>query len=77
MSNIVTCDVCGKIFNQSHLGAHKRLAHGRRPQGSVASAEPETMNTILSAYEKLSAEDQEELLERLEARSKRKNPPRS
>jgi hypothetical protein len=71
MSNIVTCDVCGKIFNQSHLSAHKRLAHGKRPQAASEVSEPEAVESILSAYEKLSDKTKEEVRERLDAPSKR------
>jgi hypothetical protein len=66
MSKIVNCDVCGKMYNQSHLGSHKRLAHGQN--GKTASSNTEevkALESILSAYEKLPDSAQKEVRHRL------------
>ena len=77
MSKIVNCDVCGKIYNQSHLGAHKRLAHGQN--GKTASSnmgETEALEVILSTYEKLPDSVQKEVLDRLANRNKKRDTNR-
>jgi hypothetical protein len=37
MSEIVKCDICGGIYNQSHLSSHKRLSRGKRGKSTRAS----------------------------------------
>lgn len=68
MSQIVTCDVCGKIYNQRHLSSHQRLAHGKRtaPPPPPKSEEAK-IETILSLYERLSVEGKKEVLDVLSA----------
>jgi hypothetical protein len=67
MSQIVKCDICGQIYNQSYLSAHKRLAHQR---GLVLTralkTEPEVQDAILSMYARLSEQGKKELRGRLE-----------
>ena len=73
MSQIVKCDICGKIYSQSHLGSHKRLSHGKR-QASPRSFEDEsaTLETILSLFEQLPDERKQEVLSLLAARAETK-----
>ena len=68
MSQIVKCDVCGKIYSQSHLGSHKRLSHGKRELLSGACKDDSVvLETILSLFERLPDERKRELLSRLAA----------
>lgn len=66
MAGTVKCDICGRVYNQKYLTAHKRLAHGR-PQNLVLSgqSEPETVAAIVSIYARLSENVRKELRERL------------
>ena len=68
MSQIVKCDVCGKIYSQSHLGSHKRLSHGKRELLSGSCKDDSVvLETILSLFERLPDERKRELLSRLAA----------
>lgn len=68
MGQIIKCDICGKIYNESHLSTHKRRSHGtsgaspRSSEGSTVSIE-----VILSMYERLPEERKKEVLSRLAA----------
>lgn len=68
MGQIVRCDICGKIYNESNITTHKRRSHGtpsqptRSEEGSMAS-----IDTILSMYEQLPDERKKEVLSRLAA----------
>ncbi|HKW64347.1 MAG TPA: hypothetical protein VJN89_17480 [Candidatus Acidoferrum sp.] len=66
MGQIVRCDICGKIYNESHLTTHKRRSHGtpatvpHTTEGCAASIE-----VILSMFERLPEERKKEVLSRL------------
>jgi hypothetical protein len=64
MGQIVKCDICGKIYNESHLTTHKRRSHA---QGTPRSAENGTASVegVLSLYEGLSEDQKREVLSRL------------
>lgn len=66
MSQIVKCDICGKIYNQSYLGSHKRLSHGK-PQAPTLSPQSDaaSLELIFSLYEQLPEEQKKEVLNRL------------
>ena len=66
MSQIVKCDICGKIYNQSYLGSHKRLSHGK-PQAPTRSSESDAARSelIFSLYEQLPEGQKKEVLNRL------------
>lgn len=73
MSQIVKCDVCGKIYSQSYLGSHKRLSHGKRETPSRSSKdESGSLEIILAMYERLSDEGKKEVLSRLAAHEQMK-----
>ena len=57
MAQPVRCEVCGKLFSSSHLGAHKRLAHPK-----LISNEPAAVKKILTLFETLSAEEKKKVL---------------
>jgi len=66
MSEIVKCEVCGGLFNQSYLVSHKRLAHREKTaNGAPVTGEPGAIDKILSLYEQLSNQGQKDLLDRL------------
>jgi hypothetical protein len=65
MGPIVKCDICGKIYNQSHLTTHKRMSHGVRETPRLHRSEPASVEAILSMYEQLPEERKKELLDRL------------
>jgi len=68
MPKVVRCEICGGLFNQSHLSSHKRLSHGKsKAVPAFAKSEPETLKTILSLYERLSEEGKKEVFSRLSA----------
>lgn len=54
----VRCDICGKLFSSSYLGAHKRLAH--RPPTS-------TVDQIVDLFRKLSPIEKKKVLEDLQS----------
>lgn len=66
MSPIVKCDICGGIYNQSHLSSHKRLAHGKGEM-PIRAIEDEAGNleAIVSMYQELPEERKKEVLRRL------------
>lgn len=68
MSQIVKCEVCGKVYNRSHLSSHKRLSHGKRAEPPANVSEPDAVQAILSVYEQLSGKTQKELRNRLGSR---------
>ncbi len=73
---IVTCDVCGKVFSQSYLHAHKRLAHPNRGASTAAPttapiSEKEAMQKIASLYESLSVKGQERIIRLLRANERK------
>jgi hypothetical protein len=64
---IVTCDVCGKVFSQSYLHAHKRLAHPKMGASTAAPttapvSEKEAMQKIASLYESLSVKGRKRII---------------
>ena len=66
MPKMVQCDVCGGLYNQSHLSSHKRLSHGKRKAAFLSpQSDPETLSAILSLYEQLSEEGKKEVCNRL------------
>lgn len=66
MSQIVKCDICGKVYNQRHLSSHKRLSHGKaRTSASSAESERETLERIVSMYAQLSERSKKEVRIRL------------
>lgn len=66
MSQIVKCDICGGIYNQSHLSSHKRLAHGKR-EASTGGIQGDRGNleAIVSMYRELPEDKKREVLDRL------------
>lgn len=63
---MVQCDVCGGLYNQSHLSSHKRLSHGKRKVAALSTkSDPETLTAILSLYDQLSEEGKKEVRNRL------------
>lgn len=69
---MVRCEVCGRTFNQSYLASHRRLAHGKRKETIAPDAgEDETIQTIVSLYEELSAEGRNRAIRLLEERTRR------
>lgn len=65
MSQIVKCDICGGIYNQSHLSSHKRLSHGKHePQPKTVAP---TLEVVLSMYAQLPEESKRKVRERLTA----------
>jgi hypothetical protein len=63
MSQIVRCEVCGKIYNRSHLSSHRRLAHGiGKVLSPSAPAEPQKLQAVLALYQQLSTEGKRQVL---------------
>lgn len=62
MGQMVKCDICGKIYNESHLTTHKRRSHEtpRSSENNTASVE-----AILFMYEQLPEERKKEVFSRL------------
>ena len=68
MSSIVKCDICGGIYNQSHLSSHKRLSHGKRGKSTRASkAGAGNLEAIVSMFHQLPEEKKREVVDRLAA----------
>ena len=66
VSQIVKCDVCGGVYNQSHLSSHKRLSHGKGKTSSPCGAgEPPKFEAVLASYAQLSEEDKKEVRKQL------------
>jgi len=57
MAQPVRCDICGKLYSSSHVGAHKRLSHPR-----ATSADPALVQKILTLFDSLSAEGKKKVL---------------
>lgn len=57
MAQPVRCDICGKLFSSSYVGAHKRLSHP-----NATSTEPAAMTKILALFDALSAEGKKKVL---------------
>lgn len=69
MGQMIKCDICGKIYNESHLTTHKRRSHEtpRSSDNNTASVE-----AIFSMYEQLPEERKKEVRSRLTAREQAK-----
>ena len=65
MAGQVKCDICGKIFNKSYVGSHKRLAHGKRVTPVYSPSEPEAIEVITSLHTRLSEDGKRKVLERI------------
>jgi len=66
MSEMVNCDICGKMSSKSYLASHKRLAHGKRITPTYSTNnEAEALEVIISLYAKLSDQRKREVRERL------------
>ncbi len=64
----VKCDICGGIFSQSYLTAHKRLAHGKnKPATAGPVTENEMIQKIASLYESLSVDGRKHVVRLLTA----------
>jgi hypothetical protein len=76
VTEIVRCEVCGKIFNRSYLSSHKRLAHPEACGGSMSrEGELRVVNKILSLYQQLSLPTQKQLRDRLAKLAQSKSSP--
>jgi hypothetical protein len=53
----VRCDICGKLFNSRHLGAHKRLSHPK-----AVSSDPAAVQKIVKLFDGLSADGKKKVL---------------
>lgn len=62
MGQMIKCDICGKIYNESHLTTHKRRSHETRRSSENNTA---SVETILSMYEQLPEERKREVFSRL------------
>lgn len=68
MGQIVKCDVCGKIYNESHLTSHKRRSHGKREASPCSSSDgPASLEMIVSLFAQLPDDRKREVLNRLAA----------
>ena len=68
MPKVVKCEICGGLYNQSHLSSHKRLSHGKcKTVPASPKSEQETLGAILSMFERLSDDGKREILSRLSA----------
>ena len=66
MSEIVNCEICGRICNKSYLKAHKRLAHQRRLESfSAIRDEVEALEVIASLYARLSEQGKKQCRDRV------------
>lgn len=63
MSQIVKCDICGGVYNASHLNSHKRLSHGKREV--LLKTAPPSLEVILSWYAQLPEENKRQVRARL------------
>ena len=66
MAQTVRCDVCGKLFSSSYLGAHKRLAHASTEE-EVARQHRAASKKILDLFKALPANTQKKILSELSA----------
>ena len=68
MSQIVKCEVCGGVYNRSHLSAHQRLSHGLGKTSNPTDAgEPQKLETVLLLYNQLSEKGKEKVRNQLES----------
>jgi hypothetical protein len=68
MSDLVKCDICDKIFNQSYLSSHKRLAHGKPVTPAYcAASEDEAVEVIAALFARLSDKRKREVRDRVSA----------
>jgi hypothetical protein len=68
MAEIVNCEICGGMYNERYLNAHKRLSHGRKSKAKTVvspSSESKNLKAIFSMYERLSEDEKKKFLERL------------
>jgi len=65
MSEIVRCEICGKVYNRRYLKGHKRLAHGKKNWASFAKNERERVRAITSLYLKLTDRNKKRIRELL------------
>jgi len=66
MSQIVHCDVCGGVYNQSYISAHKRLSHGIGGKSKPSDAsERQSLEAVLALYEQLSEESKKQVRNQL------------
>lgn len=65
MSETVTCQICGGVYNRRYLNGHIRLAHGKKNWASLAKNERERIEAIVSLYEQLSEKNKKMIRERL------------
>jgi len=56
MARPVYCDICGRLYSSSYVGAHKRLAH--RMDKSAA-------DRIVALFKGLSIDERKKVLEKL------------
>jgi len=68
MGQITKCDICGKVYNQSYLGTHKRRSHSKHSSAN----EPASVEAVLSMYEKLPEDHKKEVRDRLAAANQTK-----
>lgn len=61
MPQIVKCEVCGKVSNQSYINSHKRLAHGIGRANSLLAGEPQKLQAVLALYAQLSEEGKRQI----------------
>ena len=66
VARTVRCDICGKLFSSSYVGAHKRLAH--RPSTS-------TFDQIVDLFRRLSPIEKKRVLEDLKSIAANCVPP--
>ena len=64
----VTCDVCGRRYNQRYLTSHKRLSHNGKNHAPSAD-DTRDVETILALYKRISPKARIELKRRLSATS--------
>jgi len=62
MGQMIKCDICGKIYNESHLTTHKRRSH-ETPRSSKQNTP--SVEAVLSMYEQLPEERKREVFSRL------------
>jgi hypothetical protein len=68
MGQITKCNICGKIYNESYLTAHKRRSHAKQEAlPGAAQNGRASVEAIVSLFAGLSADQKKELLDRLAA----------
>lgn len=72
MSQIIKCEICGRVYNRSHLSTHKRMSHGiGKRSNSTGAGQPEKLETLLLLYNQLSEKDKEQARNQLGAEDER------